>query len=165
MVSLVHEKMRRGRGREPERALTRRLQALLAVSLSTSLFMFKRPFTSKTSAPLRSSDLRKLRDELSTLFAIPAALAKGLLPDGLLTCKSLSHLDEHLTIYSAPNADPRFFRPGKGNDGALIPTAYAFDLVPDLLPTLVTAHQVVEHLVSGAGELSFEGKADADWGS
>lgn len=113
--------------------------------------MFKRPHTAKTSSPLRSSDVRKLREELQTAFVLSPALAKSLLPDGLLVQKATNHLEEPLTIYSAPNGDPRFFRPGKGNDGALIPTCYTFDLVPELLPVLVTAPQVVENLVSGAG--------------
>ncbi|ORY72895.1 hypothetical protein BCR35DRAFT_307416 [Leucosporidium creatinivorum] len=116
--------------------------------------MFKRPHVSKTSAPLRSSDARKLREELQSAFVLSPALAKSLLPDGLLVQKATNHLEEPLTIYSAPNGDPRFFRPGKGNDGALIPTMYTFDLVPELLPVLVTAPQVVENLVSGAALFS-----------
>lgn len=121
--------------------------------LDLEFTMFKRPHSSKTSAPLRSSDARKLREELQTAFVLSPALAKALLPDGLLVQKATNHLEEPLTIYSAPNGDPRFFRPGKGNDGALIPTCYTFDLVPELLPVLVTAPQVVENLVSGAGTL------------
>lgn len=34
----------------------------------------------------------------------------------------------------------------------LVPTCYACDLVEGLLPELVTAPQVVEHLISGSGE-------------
>lgn len=56
-------------------------------------------------------------------------------------------------MFSSPTtADPLFFRIGKGGDGVLVPTCYACDLVEGLLPELVTAPQVVEHLISGSGE-------------
>lgn len=120
--------------------------------------MFKRPHSTKTQTPIRSSDLRKLRDELVALF--PHSLskddAKQLLPDGALTAKATSHLDEPLSLILAPSKggaepDARLFRVGKGNDGYLVPTVYALDLLPDLLPKLETAPMVVEPLVSGSG--------------
>ena len=111
---------------------------------------FKRPHTSKTSSPLRSSDARKIREELSTDFYLDPALVKILLPD-VNTHKITTHLGEPCQIYSpSSSGNPLFFRHEKG---ALIPTCYAFDLLPELLPTLVTAPQVVEHLISGAGKL------------
>ena len=78
--------------------------------------MFKRPFTSKTSAPVRSSDLRKLRDELSRDFSIPASAAKDLLVDGVTTVRVTTHLDEYCTLFSSPGGDPLLFRVGKGTD-------------------------------------------------
>ncbi|KAL8291415.1 hypothetical protein RQP46_002393 [Phenoliferia psychrophenolica] len=117
--------------------------------------MFKRPFTSKTSAPVRSSDLRKLRDELARDFTVPASVAKELLSDGVTTYRGTTHLDEYCTIFSSAAGDPLLFRPGKGTDGALIPTIYALDILgPDFLPQLVTAPEVVEHLVSGSALFS-----------
>ncbi|GAA6036264.1 hypothetical protein JCM8097_006866 [Rhodosporidiobolus ruineniae] len=123
--------------------------------------MFKRPHSAKTSAPVRSSDLRKLRDSLAASFPSLAAgdhklVLKLLLPDGTLTAKATTHLDDPLTLYFAPasgggaDPDPRFFRIGKNNDGLLVPTCYALDLVPMLLPALETAAAVVENLVSGS---------------
>lgn len=41
--------------------------------------MFKKPATVKTTSPLRSSDLRKLREELAATFSLPLALAKRIL--------------------------------------------------------------------------------------
>lgn len=121
---------------------------------SAPLLMFKRPLLHvKTSAPLRSSDVRKTREELLAFETLPLtpALAKQLAPDGLLVCKASTHLDEPLTIYWA-GGNPLWFRQGRKEDGALIPTSYVFDLVPGLLPVLVTAPQVVSNLISGAGE-------------
>ncbi|GAA5903985.1 hypothetical protein JCM5296_002473, partial [Sporobolomyces johnsonii] len=117
--------------------------------------MFKRPHTAKTTAPLRSSDLRKLRDSLASTFPSSSPHLKLLLPDGTLAAKAVTHLDEPITIYYAPSStsadpDPRLFRIGKGADGDLVPTCYAFDLVPDLLPVLETAQAVVENLQSGS---------------
>ncbi|KAM0747852.1 hypothetical protein T439DRAFT_328520 [Meredithblackwellia eburnea MCA 4105] len=113
--------------------------------------MFKRPFTSKTTTPVRSSDLRKFRDEVVATFELSPSSVKTLLPDGTQTTKITTHLDEPCTLYSGPSSDPLFFRIGKGTDGPVVPTLYAFDQYPgDLLPVLVTAPQVVEHLVSGS---------------
>lgn len=114
--------------------------------------MFKKAFTSKTSAPLRSSDARKTREEVARAFDISSSLAKELLPDGFLTMKASTHLDEPVRIYMAPNGNALFFRLGV-DEGGLVPTCYVFDLLPDLLPVLVTAPAVVANLVSGAGEL------------
>ena len=129
-------------------------------SLSASIaIMFKRPHSSKTTTPIRSSDLRKLREQVSSAFDCADSI-KRLLPDGSLSGKATTHLDEPVTIYYAPAAssstdpDPRFFRLGKGTDGPLVPTSYAFDLVPTLLPHLETAQQVVDNLTSGSGEVS-----------
>lgn len=114
--------------------------------------MFKRPLSAKTSSPLRSSDLRKLRDEVARSFSLADTTAtKALLPEGTLSCKATTHLDEPCTLYLAPGGDPRFFRVGKGSDGQLVPTCYAFDIRPDMLPVLATAEAVVENLVSGSG--------------
>ncbi|GAA5969333.1 hypothetical protein JCM21900_002814 [Sporobolomyces salmonicolor] len=118
--------------------------------------MFKRPHSAKTTAPLRSSDLRKLRDSLASTFPSSSPHLKKLLPDGTLAAKASTHLDEPLTVYYAPAAsssadpDPRLFRIGKGSEGELVPTCYAFDLVPHLLPVLETAEAVVENLQSGS---------------
>ncbi|KDE03135.1 hypothetical protein MVLG_06358 [Microbotryum lychnidis-dioicae p1A1 Lamole] len=149
--------------------------------------MFKRPFSSKTSTPVRSSDLRRLREELVQSTSIPksfffpsldpagwtSALAKVALPDKTLICKAATHLDEPVTLYLSPATgnDPLFFRPGKGDDHDLVPTCYAIDLLQQphnqtlqtlqrqnaikspgryVLPTLVTADAVLDHLITGA---------------
>ncbi|GAA6007597.1 hypothetical protein JCM11491_004220 [Sporobolomyces phaffii] len=112
--------------------------------------MFKRPHATKTTTPIRSSDLRKLREHVVEQFPRAAAVVKRLVPDGLLVAKATTHLDEHVTVYSAPNGDPRLVRIGKGTDGPLVPTCYAFDLANDLVPQLETAEQVVHHLQSGS---------------
>lgn len=117
--------------------------------------MFKRPLATKTSAPVRSSDVRRLRDELASTSGLSATDAKLILPDGVLAAKATTHLDEPCTLYLQPGSnDPRLFRPGKGLEGQLVPTCYALDVCPTLLPVLETAPQVVEHLVSGSGPSS-----------
>ncbi|KAK4051480.1 hypothetical protein OIO90_004694 [Microbotryomycetes sp. JL221] len=117
--------------------------------------MFKRPFDSKSKSPLRSSDLRKLRDEVATLFNLDdASQAKLALPDGVLTCKGSTHLDEPLVLYFTPNGDPCFFRTGKSSSDMLVPTCYTFDILPQLLPKLVTASAVIDNLVKGAALFS-----------
>ncbi|GAA5980490.1 hypothetical protein JCM11641_003412 [Rhodosporidiobolus odoratus] len=137
------------------------------LSVTAEPTMFKRPHTSKTLSPLRSSDLRRLRESLLAAFqssvsstAAGKDLAKLLLPDSTLVAKASSHLDEPLTLYFAPASeggggsagkeDCRFFRVGKGNEGQLVPTTYTLDLAPELLPRLETARAVVENLISGS---------------
>ncbi|GJN93815.1 hypothetical protein Rhopal_006873-T1 [Rhodotorula paludigena] len=123
--------------------------------------MWKRPHQAKTSAPLRSSDARKLRDHLAAAFPLAdpraaPATAKAILPDGTLAAKGTSHLGDPFTAYLAPPSssslapDPRIVRIGKGDSGPLVPTCYALDLCPDLLPALETAPAVVPNLVSGS---------------
>jgi hypothetical protein len=122
-----------------------------ADSTLTPSSQFKRPFTSKSSTLLRQSDLRKLRDELSRDFHLPLDLVKSILPDGVFTTSIISHLDEKVVVFSS-GGNPLFFRIGIKGDAALIPTCYTCDLLPTLLPSLLTAKEVVEHLISGAGK-------------
>jgi len=119
--------------------------------------MFKRPHSTKTLSPLRSSDLRKLRDELIQLYPLSIPHVKQLLPDKLLTSKATTHLDESITLYYAPSnePDPRFIKISHSKGGAstrdlLVPTCYTFDLLPNLLPVLETAEQVIDNLQSGS---------------
>jgi len=151
------------RGDEESRGGERRrfpLLVLLPLPPTSTPTMFKRPYSSKTVTPIRSSDLRKLRDELCDAFpsTLDKETAKQLL-DGALTAKATSHLDEPLSLVLVPSKaggepDPRLFRVGKGNDGYLVPTIYTLDLVPYLLPKLETAPAVVENLISGSGAFS-----------
>jgi translation initiation factor 2D len=121
---------------------------------------FKRPFHAQSRTPVRSSDLRRLRDALASQFTAladqPDALKR--LTADLQVCKATTHLDEPCTLYTAPNGDPRFFKldPNGGAGGEapplLVPTCYATDLVPagTLLPVLGTAEPVVQNLISGS---------------
>ncbi|KAM0786179.1 hypothetical protein ACM66B_006986 [Microbotryomycetes sp. NB124-2] len=116
--------------------------------------MFKRPYEHKSKAPLRSSDLRKLRDEVQHAFELDSDTAKQAVPDHTLTCRAETHLGEPVQLYFAQNGDPRWFRLGKAATDTLVPTCYTFDVVNKLLPTLVTATAVVENLVKGAALFS-----------
>lgn len=127
---------------------------------SASRMAFKRPFHAQSRTPVRSSDLRRLRDALASQFTALASQPDALkrLTADLQVCKAMTHLDEPCTLYTAPNGDPRFFKldpnGGAGGDAPplLIPTCYATDLVPagTLLPVLGTAEPVVQNLVSGS---------------
>ncbi|KAK4049996.1 hypothetical protein OIV83_003820 [Microbotryomycetes sp. JL201] len=116
--------------------------------------MFKRPFEHKNKAPVRSSDLRRLREEVQAAFQLEPDIAKQAVPDHILTCKAETHLGEPVVLYEAQNGDPRWFRLGKATTDTLVPTCYTFDVVPNLLPTLVTAQAVVTPLIQGAALFS-----------
>ncbi|KAI0946076.1 hypothetical protein AcV7_010146 [Taiwanofungus camphoratus] len=113
--------------------------------------MFKKPLAElKTSAPLRSSDRRKLKQRvLQTFPALQADEGDLLVPEGLLSQKFSTHLDEPGVAYFSPEGDPLWFSVGKGSDD-LIPTVYTLWKRPDLLPFLSTPAAVVPKLVNGA---------------
>ncbi|KAI0351003.1 eukaryotic translation initiation factor SUI1 family protein [Trametes cingulata] len=113
--------------------------------------MFKKPLAElKTSAPLRSSDRRKLKQRVLQSFpAVQAEEGDVLVPDGLQAQKFSTHLDEPGVVYLSPEGDPLWFTIGKGSDD-LIPTVYTLWKRPDLLPFLSTPAPVVPKLINGA---------------
>ena len=56
--------------------------------------MFKKSLKNlKTSAPLRSSDRRKLKQRTISAFGLTAEEGDALVPDGILSVKFSTHLD------------------------------------------------------------------------
>ncbi|KAF7319522.1 Eukaryotic translation initiation factor SUI1 family protein [Mycena chlorophos] len=113
--------------------------------------MFKKPLSNlKTSAPLRNSDRKKLRQRVVTEFSISVEDADELVPEGILSIKCMTHLDEPGVVYLAPDGgDPLWFTIGKGSD-ALIPSVYTLWKRKTLLPFLSTPAAVIPKLVDGA---------------
>ena len=63
--------------------------------LTKRLAMFKKSLNNlKTSAPLRSSDRRKLKQRTVSAFGLTAEEGDALVPDGILSVKFSTHLDE-----------------------------------------------------------------------
>ncbi|KAJ7088555.1 eukaryotic translation initiation factor SUI1 family protein [Mycena crocata] len=112
--------------------------------------MFKKPLsTLKTSAPLRSSDRRKLRQRVISVYALSPEDGDILVPDGILSVKFTTHLNEPGIAYLSPDGDPVWFTLGKGSED-LIPTVYTMWKQPRLLPFLTTPAAVIPVLVGGA---------------
>ncbi|OSD03739.1 eukaryotic translation initiation factor SUI1 family protein [Trametes coccinea BRFM310] len=113
--------------------------------------MFKKALADlKTSAPLRSSDRRKLKQRVLQSFPVLQPEEGDLLvPDGLQSQKFSTHLEEPGVAYFSPEGDPLWFTIGKGSE-ELIPTVYTLWKRPDLLPFLSTPAPVVPKLISGA---------------
>ncbi|KAI8968737.1 eukaryotic translation initiation factor SUI1 family protein [Trametes punicea] len=113
--------------------------------------MFKKPLADlKTSAPLRSSDRRKLKQRvLQSYTALQPEDGDLLVPDGLQSQKFSTHHDEPGVAYSSPEGDPLWFTIGKGSED-LIPTVYTLWKRPDRLPFLSTPAPVVPKLINGA---------------
>ncbi|KAF8904712.1 hypothetical protein CPB84DRAFT_1814350 [Gymnopilus junonius] len=113
--------------------------------------MFKKPLSNlKTSAPLRSSDRRKLKQRVVASYALTPEEGDLLVPDGILSVKFLTHVNEPGVAYLGPDGDPLWFTIGKGSDGDLIPTVYTLWKKQDLLPFLSTPSVVVPILIGGA---------------
>jgi translation initiation factor 2D len=57
--------------------------------------MFKKPLSNlKTSAPLRSSDRRKLKQRVVSAYGISPEDGDVLVPDGILSVKFSTHVEE-----------------------------------------------------------------------
>ncbi|KAI0077630.1 eukaryotic translation initiation factor SUI1 family protein [Panus rudis PR-1116 ss-1] len=112
--------------------------------------MFKKPLSVlKTSAPLRSSDRRKLKQRIIDAFSLTPEDGELLVPDPLLSQKFNNHVDEQGVAYLSSDGDPLWFTIGKDSD-ELIPTIYTLWKKPDLLPFLSTPAAVVPKLIGGA---------------
>ncbi|KAK0184569.1 eukaryotic translation initiation factor SUI1 family protein [Armillaria mellea] len=104
--------------------------------------MFKKPLGGfKNSAPIRSSDRRKLKQRV--------VMATCLIPEGILTAKFSTHLDLPGVAYLSSDGDPLWITLGKGSD-ELIPTIYTLWKKPRLLPFICTPAAVLPILVGGA---------------
>lgn len=112
--------------------------------------MFKKPLGNlKTSAPLRNSDRRKLKQHIIQAFSLDPDVGDELVPDGLLSVKFKTHTDEPGVAYMGPGGDPLWFTLGIGSE-EMIPTVYTLWKKPDLLPFLSTPSAVIPVLVGGA---------------
>ncbi|KAG7452039.1 eukaryotic translation initiation factor SUI1 family protein [Guyanagaster necrorhizus] len=112
--------------------------------------MFKKPLGGfKNSAPIRSSDRRKLKQRVLTAFSVPPEDGDLLVPEGILTAKFSTHLGLPGVAYLSSDGDPLWMTLGKGSD-ELIPTIYTLWKKPQLLPFICTPAAVIPILVGGA---------------
>ncbi|KAJ7079590.1 eukaryotic translation initiation factor SUI1 family protein [Mycena belliarum] len=111
--------------------------------------MFKKPFSAKTSAPLRSSDRRKLKQRVVAVYSLSSEDGDVVVPEGILSVKFTTHLDELGIAYLSPDGDPLWFSLGKGSED-LIPSVYTMWKRPKILPFLSTPAAVIPVLVGGA---------------
>ncbi|KAF9449080.1 hypothetical protein P691DRAFT_668180 [Macrolepiota fuliginosa MF-IS2] len=115
--------------------------------------MFKKPLGQlKTSAPIRASDRRKLKQRVVSAFSALPEDGDLLVPDGILTAKFLTYAKEPGTVYLDPtNGNPLWFTIGKGSDD-LIPSVYTLWKLnnSNLLPSILTPAAVIPILVGGA---------------
>ncbi|KAG5636629.1 hypothetical protein H0H81_007370 [Sphagnurus paluster] len=112
--------------------------------------MFKKPLGGlKTSAPLRGSDRRRLKQRVIEAFGISSEDGDLLVPDGIQSVKFSTHLEEPGVAYLAPDGDPLWFTVGKGSD-ELVPTVYTLWKRRDILPALWTPAAVIPILIGGA---------------
>ncbi|KAJ3900950.1 eukaryotic translation initiation factor SUI1 family protein [Lentinula edodes] len=125
--------------------------------------MFKKPVSNwKTSSPLRSSDRKKLKLKAVSSFSISIEEADVLVPEGILSIKFKTHLNEPGIAYLARDGDhdPLWFTLGKGDfqqqDALIIPTIYTLWKNHKLLPSLSTPKAVIP-ILSGGADLMIPG--------
>ncbi|KIY73343.1 hypothetical protein CYLTODRAFT_342432 [Cylindrobasidium torrendii FP15055 ss-10] len=112
--------------------------------------MFKKPLSNlKSSSPLRSSDRRKLKQRVVTVYSLPAEDGDLVVPEGILTAKFITHTDLPGVVYLSSAGDPLWISLGKNSD-ELIPTLYTLWKKPTLLPFICTPSPVIPVLVGGA---------------
>ncbi|KAF5329435.1 hypothetical protein D9619_008997 [Psilocybe cf. subviscida] len=113
--------------------------------------MFKKPLSHlKTSAPLRSSDRRKLRQRVVAAYSLTPEEGDALVPEGIMSVKFMTHVDAPGVAYLSPDGEPLWFTVGKSADDPLLPSVYTLWKKQDMLPFLSTPAAVVPILVGGA---------------
>ncbi|KAJ3290303.1 Eukaryotic translation initiation factor 2D [Blyttiomyces sp. JEL0837] len=122
--------------------------------------MFKKPFTTKSQTTVRSSDRRKLRQEILSTFPnatdqdlnqlLPTSISSSAGgPDNLTVSKITPHgIDQQQSLLYTYNNQPIFIK--LGVDAILIPTIYTLWKCPNLLPKLITHPFVIKRLLDGA---------------
>ncbi|KAG0202365.1 hypothetical protein BGX28_005119 [Mortierella sp. GBA30] len=122
--------------------------------------MFKKPVASlKSFSPLRSSDKRRLRDEILASFPVlkdmepidDTPINTIITPDGLQSAKFTSYIEEPGTLYTDGEGTPLWFKISTSKkDSLIIPTVYMLWKFPRLIPSLTTWNPVVDKLRNGA---------------
>ncbi|VDC04824.1 unnamed protein product [Peniophora sp. CBMAI 1063] len=113
--------------------------------------MFKKNLRQvKTSAPLRNSDRRALRDRVVRGFC-PNEPENGdeLVPEGILSQKITTSAGIPGIVYLASGGDPLWFTIGRDSED-LIPTVYTLWKWPVLIPTITVPAPVIPILMNGA---------------
>ncbi|KAG0332339.1 hypothetical protein BG004_001295 [Podila humilis] len=123
--------------------------------------MFKKPVASlKSFSPLRSSDKRRLRDEILAAFPelkerespVPDTTINAIItPDGLQSAKFMSYIEEPGTMFTDSDGTPLWFKISSSKkDSLIVPSLYMIWKFPDLIPGLTTWNPVVDKLKNGA---------------
>ncbi|KZV70577.1 hypothetical protein PENSPDRAFT_579249 [Peniophora sp. CONT] len=113
--------------------------------------MFKKNLRQvKTSAPLRNSDRRALRDRVVREFC-PNSPEQGdeLVPEGILSQKITTSGGAPVTVYLVPGGDPLWFTIGRDSE-ELVPTVYTLWKKPMLVPPITVPGMVIPVLMNGA---------------
>ncbi|PVG00665.1 hypothetical protein CPB86DRAFT_182390 [Serendipita vermifera] len=114
--------------------------------------MFKKDFkVVKTSAPLRSSDQKKLRKAVTAQFKLYHTDAELLVPDMVLAAKFTNHLDVQGIVYFDKDGIPIWFQEGTKpvQEADLVPTVYSL-WKRTFLPIVTTPQLVIDKLRNGA---------------
>ncbi|KAF9092719.1 hypothetical protein BGX23_003982 [Mortierella sp. AD031] len=122
--------------------------------------MFKKPVASlKSFSPLRSSDKRRLRDEILASFPSlrdmepinDTPVNSIITPEGLQSAKFTSYIEEPGTLYTDADGTPLWFKISSSKkDSMIVPSVYTLWKFPDLIPGLTTWNPVVDKLRNGA---------------
>ncbi|KAF9582431.1 hypothetical protein BGW38_000218 [Lunasporangiospora selenospora] len=123
--------------------------------------MFKKPVASlKSFSSLRSSDRRKLRDEILNSFPVLRDMAPIndipvnaiITPEGLQAAKFTSYIEEPGTLYTDTDGVPLWFKIScnSGKTTIIVPSVYTLWRFPSLIPGVTTWNPVVDKLRNGA---------------
>ncbi|KAI1312970.1 hypothetical protein EDD11_002791 [Mortierella claussenii] len=123
--------------------------------------MFKKPVASlKSFSALRSSDKRRLRDDILASFPLlrdmqpinDTPINAIIAPEGLQSARFTSYIEEPGTLYTDAEGTPLWFRISSSTkkDAIIVPTIYMLWKFPSLLPAITTWNPVVDKLRNGA---------------
>lgn len=117
--------------------------------------MFTKSFRIKSNTQIKSSERKKLRNQIESVFKLNEENLNKLLPNksSLNQLKLISNSEKQVTVYTCDRR-PLFFEVSiedfHSENIVFCPTVYALWLIPELVPNFTTHPAVLPRLASGA---------------
>lgn len=117
--------------------------------------MFIKPFKTKNNTQVKSTDRRKIRQNITSAFGVTEDALNQLFPSKctINSIKIIANNGQQGTVYTCDKR-PLFFELNFDADNltktTLLPTVYALWILPELVPTFTTHAAVLPRLAGGA---------------
>lgn len=128
--------------------------------------MFIKPFRIKSNTQIKSTERKKIRNKIESVFKVNEDDLNKLFPakSTLNQLKLITHSEDHVIVYTCDRR-PLFFEcplPGATSEKTVLaPTVYALWILPELVPYFSTHPPVLPRLANGA-DLMLPGEHSID---